>query len=314
MQTPNPAPDGDTQKKDWKQQATQEMQLLQKRILQLAQMATPAQAWSPTGSSVQTSSNEAGQRAGLGAQQQQSHSHSTLTSSSSSRGNKKFKGTPKEYDNSWFQDQHQIRKVKRCRDALWRGRAGLQSVETILEVPITDGNELVPTLSSTKGARDTTPAATTLTDSALSDAAAEPKTQLHGNSHMQAEKSVPSSTNPLDLRPLMSGIAEEMANAYGSPQEVVEVMNMYQQEIDETRTAHLDSLLHSFFPEKRTASSKNRRLSKSKRNKSTVNADEDVAEDLKPAEEVIASMQKLMKKQRELVEERSSFLMLPTRG
>lgn len=304
----NIPPGAETHKQDWTKQAEEALKGLEKRLLILFHHNNQtAAAWSPAGSSVQTSSNEAGQNIGFGAPHHQSHSHSTLTSSASSRNNKKLKAAT-EFDMAAFQDKHQIRKIRRCRGALERSHAGLQSLEIVLGMPLSCKPDMILSnlMSLPPSQKETT-----ATDSAMSEIA-EPRTQLHGNSHLPTAEETASSSNPLS--PLMTGVADELASAYGNPQEVRDVMHLYQHEIDDTRHSQLDNLLNSFFPEKRHAIGKNRRHSKSKRsNKGAMDADDEAPEELKSAEETIASTKKLMQKQRELVEERSSLLMLPTR-
>lgn len=309
--TTKPAPDSDTPKKEWKIEALEALQCLEKKILQLSSNASSPSPLSPCESSFPSSTGEAGQKdGGYGGQ---SHSHSTLTSSSNSSSRpqaKKLKtantSNEEEEDDSAdliLQENHCIiKKAKRRRDALTRSRVGVQSVETVLAMPVSvvKPGRLLPKVHLETQA---TP---------LTDSASAPKTQGYlGRGHPKSSRSP-----EMSMGPLLSGIAEDLSASYGTNAERKEVLQLYSREIEERRHHRMDQLLDSFFPSMpQRPSSRGRKARRGKDGSMSVaSGEKSTTGETKSAEEVILSVRSLMNKQRELVNERSTFLQLPTRG
>ena len=304
-------------------------------------------AWSPS-SSAPTSSGEAGQKdgppnPGTGDHHSTSSSTTTIAHGSQRKKSKSNHAIHQTEAAAALENNHLIRKIKRRRDALARSRAGLQAVETILDMPesvyspdltLTDVI-IMPSFPGQPVAGATTQTVP-MTESAISDIAMNnmPKTQgglghLHltqanngsGTADTQLTNNEPHESKKVvgSMVPLLQGITEDMANAYGTEGETQEALQLYQREIETLRENRVDDLLDAFFPTmpQRHGSSAKKKGRREKSSKAKPNRDAMQAQEPKDgisADKAKESVLHLMKQQRSLVQERSSLLQLPTRG
>jgi len=299
-------------------------------------------AWSPS-SSAPTSSGEPGQYP-----QPYGHHGGTLASSGSSStvkahhhsSSKKAKWNNNNDDDdigstiaaakAMLEDNHLVRKMKRRRDALVRSLAGLTSVETILDMPLSvyapdhvvQEHPLVPSSLRTKRTASTKEGIFSLSDSAVSDGGATmPKTQGQQGPSVLLDSQATQMTNASvgggkvstsAMGPLMAGITEDFTVAYGTIEETHEALNLYQQAVDRLHGQHLDKVLDSFFPsmpQKKDRWGRSRTPSRSRTSTCSRSDSKSV-----PIEEAMESVRLLMNEQRMLVQDRSALYKLPTRG
>lgn len=287
-----PATDSDNS--EWKDQAFEALRSLEKQLHQLSSNSPSTAAWSPCGSSLPSSTvGEAGQKDGgyptpAGGQSNSFSSHTTNASRS-----KKLKTIQNEEGDSTA--NHIKRKAKRRRDALARSQTGMTSVETVLGMPasVCKPEKLLP--PKPKFQHLDTQAVVPMTDSA----------EMHNN---------PRRSDRMSIRPLLTGIAEDLAAAYGTHAETAEVLQLYQKEIEEQRCNEMDKLLDSFFPSQSKERSRKNRKSRGRDRRKSDQGDSAPAMGTKSAEEVMKEVRRLMVKERALVVDRSSFLQLPMRG
>lgn len=294
-------------------------------------------AWSPS-SSAPTSSGEAGQKDhppshGTGDHHSTSSSATTIAQGSQS---KKLKSNHNVHQKESLDSHHLIRKIKHRRDALVRSRAGLQAAETILDMPESVYTPDLPLTEPSFPGQPMTGITTEtvpITDSAISDIVI-PKTQgVPGHPHLTQANGIGTADNTQhtnhetgesrkatgSMVPLLQGITEDMANAYGTEGETQEALQLYRREIETLRENRVDDLLDAFFPTMPQRHHGSSAKKKGRREKSSNTKKHRTINGTEPKEGISVEKAKesvlhLMKQQRSLVQERSSLLQLPTRG